>query len=274
MVTRRKLASRAAAALLVAMLAAAGTAAGSRGPEPGDPLEPANRVSHRFSLYLDRILFGPIARGYLRVTPLPVRVGITNFVDNITYPSVIINDFLQGKFEQGLEDSMRFVVNTTFGLVGFLDIATSIGLERHDEDLGQTFAVWGMKEVAYLELPLFGSNSVRDVGNLPLVWQTSLIALADVTGLTIPVAIIGAVNTRANLNEAIEMRDRVALDTYVFTRESYRRRRDYLIRDGAVSEEDEDLYSAPSRRERALLSLVHDTRAIGSGDRRSEDYWH
>ena len=274
MARRRKPALRAAAVLLVALLAAAGTAAGARGPEPTDPLENANRVSHRFGLFLDRILVGPIARGYVRITPLPIRIGVTNFVDNITYPSVIINDFLQGKFEQGLQDSMRFVVNTTFGLVGFFDVATPIGLERHDEDLGQTLAVWGVKEIAYLELPFVGPNSVRDIGNLPLVWQTSLIALADLSGLTLPVALLGAVNTRANLDEVIGLRDRVALDTYVFTRESYRRRRDYLIRDGEMTEEDEDLYSAPNRRQEVLLSLVHDSSTLGPGDRRFGVRWH
>ena len=267
MATRRTSKTRAVAALLAALLTAAGPCALAMEREAGDPLETANRASHRLSLLADRAIFGPIARGYMRVTPAPVRVAITNFIDNLTYPNVILNDFLQGKFEQGLQDSMRFVVNTTFGLVGFIDVATPMGLERHDEDLGQTLAVWGMNEVAYLELPFVGPNSVRDVGNIPLAWQTSLIALANVPGLTVPVAVLGAVNTRANLDEMLVMRDRVAVDSYVFTRESYRRRRDYLIRDGAVSDEDEDLYSIPSRRQEVLLSLVHDTGWASLGER-------
>ena len=267
MATFRFSARRAAPTVLAAMLAAAGPCASGMEEESGDPLEPANRVSHRFSLVVDRVILGPLARGYVRVTPAPVRALITNFIDNLTYPNVILNDFLQGKFEQGLEDSMRFVVNTTFGLAGFIDLASEIGLPRHDEDFGQTLAVWGMKEIAYLELPLVGPNSVRDVANIPLAWQTSLIALANVSGLTVPIAVLGAVNTRANLDEVIVLRDRIALDTYVFTRESYRRRRNYLIHDGEVVDEDEDLYSAPSRRQEVLLSLLDDPARNRLGER-------
>ena len=222
-------------------------------------------------------MLGPVARGYLRVTPASVRTGITNFIDNITYPNVILNDFLQGKFEQGLTDSMRFVVNTTFGLVGFIDFASGIGFERNDEDFGQTLAVWGLKEVAYLELPVVGPNSVRDVANVPIAWQTSLIALADVSGLVVPVAILAAVNARANANGLLEMRERVALDSYVFTRESYRRRRNHLILDGELSEEDEDLYSAPyserGRRQEFLLSVLHDPGGAGPGGRRLDAFY-
>ena len=273
---RRTSTYRAAAALLAVVLVAASSAASGLEREPGDPLESANRISHRITLFVDRILLGPIARGYVRVTPAPVRTGITNFIDNITYPNVILNDFLQGKFEQGLTDSMRFAVNTTFGLVGFIDFASGIGLERHDEDFGQTLAVWGLKEVAYLELPMVGPNSLRDVANIPIAWQTSLIALADVSGLALPVAILGAVSARANANGLIEMRERVSLDSYVFTRESYRRRRNHLILDGELSEEDEDLYSAPyserGRRQEVLLSVLHGPGGAGLGGRRLDAF--
>ncbi len=242
--------------MLAMVLAATGLGAHAAEEPVGDPLEPVNRVTHRANLVLDKAVLGPVARAYVRVTPAFVRTGISNFLDNLTYPNVILNDFLQGKVDQGLQDSMRFVVNTTFGLAGFIDVASGMGLERHDEDLGQTLAVWGVKELAYLELPGLGPNSVRDATNYPLEWQTSLIALADVTGLAIPVAILGAINARANASEAIALRDRAALDTYVFTREAYRRRRDHLIRDGEMPEDDDDLFSAPSRRQEYLISLM------------------
>ena len=245
-----------AAGLFAAVLGAAGAAAHAKASEPGDPLEPANRVSHRVGLLLDRTVLGPVARAYVRFTPSFVRTGISNFIDNLTYPSVIINDFLQGKIDQGLQDSMRFVVNTTFGLVGFIDFASGIGLERHDEDFGQTLAVWGVGEIAYLDLPGLGPSSVRDVTDIPLAWQTSLIALADVSGFAVPVVILGLVDARANASGLIAFRDRVALDSYVFTREAYRRRRSHLIRDGEVTEDDEDFYSAPSRRQEYLLSML------------------
>ena len=249
--------ARIAACFLAVALGLAGVAAHAQDPEPGDPLERANRVSHRFGLFLDKAVLGPIARAYVRFTPSPVRTGVTNFIDNLTYPNVILNDFLQGKVEQGFQDSVRFVINTTFGLVGFIDVASSMGLERHEEDFGQTLAVWGVKEIAYLDLPVFGPNSVRDVTNVPIAWQTSLIALADASGLAVPVAVLGLVNSRANASGMIEFRDRVALDSYVFTREAYRRRRNHLILDGEVPEDEEDFYSfAPSRRHEYLLSRV------------------
>ncbi len=250
------MARRLPAGLLAMALAAAGFGVHAAEGEAGDPLEPVNRASHRAGLLLDKAVLGPVSRAYVRVTPAAVRTGISNFLDNLTYPNVILNDFLQGKFEQGVQDTMRFALNTTFGLAGLIDFASAVGLERHDEDFGQTLAVWGVEEIAYLELPGFGPSSVRDVGDLPLAWQTSLVALADVSGLAVPVAILGAVNARANASEVIAFRDRVALDTYVFTREAYRRRRNHLIMDGEVPEIEDDLYSASTRRQEHLLSLV------------------
>ena len=254
--TARRMARRLARGLLAAALAAAGLGAHAEEGGPGDPLEPINRMSHRTGLVLDKAVLGPVSRGYVRATPKFVRTGLSNFLDNLTYPSVILNDFLQGKFEQGVQDSMRFVFNTTFGLGGFIDFASEVGLERHDEDLGQTLAVWGVGEIAYLEAPGLGPTSVRDVGGEVVAWQTSLIALADISGLALPAAILGAVNARANADAAITFRNRTALDTYVFTREAYRARRNHLITDGEATEDDDDLYSARDRSRERLLALV------------------
>ena len=250
--------ARIAACFLAVVLGLAGVAAHARDAAPGDPLERANRVSHRFGLFLDKAVLGPDRAGVRADHPIArPRIGVTNFIDNLTYPNVILNDFLQGKVEQGFRDSLRFVVNTTFGLVGFIDVASGMGLERHEEDFGQTLAVWGVKEIAYLDLPVLGPNSVRDVTNVPIAWQTSLVALADASGLAVPVAVLGLVNTRANASGMIEFRDRVALDSYVFTREAWRRRRNHQITDGEVPDDEEDFYSfAPSRRHEYLLSMV------------------
>ena len=265
--------ARIAACFLAAALGLAGVVAHAQEPEPGDPLERANRVSHRFGLFLDKAVLGPIARAYVRITPSPVRTGVTNFIDNLTYPNVILNDFLQGKVEQGLKDSVRFVVNTTFGLVGFIDVASGMGLERHEEDFGQTLAVWGVKEIAYLDLPVLGPSSVRDVTNVPIAWQTSLIALADASGLVVPVAVVGLVNPRANASGMIEFRDRVALDSYVFTREAWRRRRNHLIMDGEVPEDEDDFYSfAPSRHHEYLLSMVDGHGRMGGSPSRLDPF--
>jgi len=265
--------ARIAACFLAVALGLAGVAAHAQDSEPGDPLERANRVSHRFGLFLDKALLGPLARAYVRVTPRAVRNGVTNFIDNLTYPNVVLNDFLQGKVEQGFQDSLRFVVNTTFGLVGFIDVASGMGLERHEEDFGQTLAVWGVKEIAYLDLPVVGPSSVRDVTNVPVAWQTSLIVLADASGLAVPVAVLGLMNTRANASAMIEFRDRVALDSYVFSREAYRRRRNHLITDGEVPEHEDDFYSfAPSRRHEYLLSMVDGHGRMGGSSSRFDPF--
>ena len=129
--------------LLLALLPLAlgglgGCATGPEAAENGDPLEPFNRTMYDFNEVLDRNLIGPVADAYVAVTPDPARTAITNFFDNITYPWVVINTWLQGKFERGFEDAGRFMVNSTFGLLGLIDIATPMGLEEHDEDLGQT----------------------------------------------------------------------------------------------------------------------------------------
>ena len=246
--TPRCMARRIAPGLLAMALASAGFGAHAAEGEPGDPLEPINRGSHRVNLFLDKAVLGPVSRAYVRVTPAFARTGISNFLDNLAYPNVILNDFLQGKFEQGVQDSMRLVLNTTFGLAGLIDFASAVGLERHEEDLGQTLAVWGVKEIAYLELLGLGPSSVRDVGGDVVASQMSLLALAGTSGLAVPVGILGAVGARANASEAIAFRDRAAVDTYVFTREAYRRHRSYLINDGEVPEADDDLYSVPPRR--------------------------
>lgn len=256
---------RVAAAVLVAAMVSAGPAAHAARGEPKDPLEPVNRVSHRIGLFADRVLLRPAAKLYQAVTPRFVERGIANFLDNLTYPNVVLNDFLQGKFEQGLADSMRFVFNTTFGLGGFIDFASAAGLERHDEDFGQTLAKWGVKEVAYLDLAVFGPSSVRDVMDVPVSAQMSLTALANVNGLTLPFTLLRVVSARAEADEAIEFRNRNAVDTYVFTREAYRRQREDLIFDGDPPDPEDVFGAAPDRRQEHLLSLIGDSGAMGFG---------
>ncbi len=197
----------------------------------GDPIEGLNRVFYDINDGIDNNFIKPVAVGYTKVTPAPIRKGVTNFFDNLTYLNVIFNDLLQGKIGQGIADSGRFIVNTTLGVAGLFDVATGMGLEVHDEDLGQTFGVWGASEGAYLNLPLRGSNTVRDAPDMftssylnPLFYMNAVV--------TIPLAILDGINTRANLLEASNIRDEAALDPYVFTREAYRQQRTHLIYDG------------------------------------------
>lgn len=196
-----------------------------------DPLEPTNREVYDFNETLDRNIFKPVAQTYADVTAPEFRTAVGNFFDNVSYLNVLLNDLLQFKLLQFLSDSGRLIVNSTLGIGGLLDPATEMGLVRHDEDLGQTFALWGADEGAYLVLPMMGPSSVRDAPNIPVeILLNPLLYLA--APITIPLAALDAVNTRADLLEATDFRDQAALDPYTFVREAYRQRRDYLIYDG------------------------------------------
>ena len=209
------------------------TGCASTRSEPGqDPLEPANRVFFNVNETLDRAMLKPAAKGYARITPVPVRTGITNFFNNLGYLNVILNDFLQGKFDQGVNDSLRFIFNSTLGIGGWFDVAgDDMGLPAHAEDFGQTLAVWGLDKGFYLYLPLFGPNTLRDSADF--IPSTFLNPFFYASGpILFPLNAVNAINTRANLLEASNIRDEAALDPYAFTREAYLQQREFLIYDG------------------------------------------
>ena len=217
--------------VLAAIASLSGCATTGGATDPTDPFENANRKFYQVNDSLDKNIIRPIAQGYANVTPEPIRDSVTNFFDNMGELNIVANDLLQGKFLQGLSDASRFVVNSTLGLGGLFDVATDMGLEAHDEDLGQTFGKWGMGEGAYLVIPFLGPDSIRDVGDRvtspflsPLFYVTSTI--------TAPLSVLSIVNSRANLLDASRMLERSALDPYTFTREAIRQRREYLIHDG------------------------------------------
>ena len=201
------------------------------GSVTADPLEPVNRVGYGIDDTLDKTLLKPVAETYEEYTPQLVRTGITNFFDNLNYLNVILNSFLQGKIDQGLSDATRFIFNSTIGLGGLVDVGTVIGLPAHEEDLGQTFAVWGFGRGSYLYIPIQGPNTISTLPDIvvsyllnPLTYVTSTILF--------PLTAINVINKRANLLEATNIRDEAAVDPYIFTREAYLQRRQYLIYDG------------------------------------------
>ena len=222
--------SRLLAATLV-LLALAGCASTDATKNNGDPYENVNRKVYSFNDTLDKNFVEPVAKKYAQYTPNPIRNSITNFFDNTGYLSTIANDLLQGKIQQSAQDSGRFLVNSTIGIGGLFDPATSMGLKQNNEDLGQTFGKWGAKEGAYLMLPLMGPSSFRDVGSPVMdMFLNPLTYFASV--VTIPAGIVSAVNTRANLLDATRIRDQAALDPYTFVREAWRQQREYDIYDG------------------------------------------
>ena len=196
-----------------------------------DPIEPLNRVFYDFNEGLDKHLIKPIAKGYVKITPEPVRSSVTNFFDNLAYLNVILNSFLQGKFEQGFSDIGRFVMNTTLGIGGVFDVASNAGLERHNEDLGQTLAVWGVGRGTYLYLPIQGPDTARNLPNIAT--KLALNPLTYISGTVLfPITALNVINIRANLLDATNIRDEAAVDPYSFTREAYLQQREYLIHDG------------------------------------------
>jgi len=211
-----------------------------------DPIESTNRVSDKLNDGIDRISLKPIAQGYTYVVPKPMRTAVSNFYDNTTYMNTVLNDFLQGKGQQGFMDLMRFLINSTLGIGGLVDVASSMGLERHDEDFGQTLATWGVGQGAYIVYPLYGPNSVRNTPDFltatatdPLFWAGFVLA----PYVTIPLTVLKYVDERAHLLSASDMRDELALDPYVFTREAWRQQREYKSYDGnppvkALNEDD------------------------------------
>ena len=225
-----------AVSLLAVLLAAAllTGCAGTRtvdGEVNPDPYEDTNRSFYAFNDYLDRNIMIPVAENYVKVTPEPVRDGITNFFGNLEYLNVILHSFLQGKLGQGFSDLTRFVVNSTFGLGGLFDVATDMGLEEHEEDLGQTLAVWGVDPGAYLYIPFLGPYTARNSPDLASSYFTNPFSYISALFL-LPVSALNLINDRANLLDASEFVDEASIDPYSFIREAYLQQRRYLIHDG------------------------------------------
>ncbi len=192
-------------------------------------------MTDKFNDGLDRVTLKPLAIAYRDLTPTPLQTGVSNFFDNSTYLNTVFNDFLQGKGKQGFQDFGRFLTNSTLGIGGLFDVATSAGLEKHNEDFGQTLAVWGASQGAYIVYPLLGPNSVRKTPDLitatatdPLFWASFVIS----PQAALAIAAVKYIDKRKRLLQASDMRDELALDPYIFTREAWMQNRQYLIYDG------------------------------------------
>lgn len=200
---------------------------------PDDPLEGFNRAMYTFNEKLDRYVLKPVAKGYRAVVPGVARKGVSNFFSNLHDPVVMLNNLLQGKPTRAAADLGRFAVNTTFGIFGLIDVATPIGLEKHEEDFGQTFGVWGVGDGAYLVLPFFGPSNLRDgVGLIPDWYAYPPNNIEDVSTRN-ELFVVETVSKRDRLLDASDILEQAAgKDPYVFVREAYRQRRRDQIYDG------------------------------------------
>jgi phospholipid-binding lipoprotein MlaA len=220
--------------LLIVLAGLGGCASAPKRPYPpsdNDPLQSVNRVTYRFNDAVDRAVFKPVAKGYKKYTPSPVRRSVGNFFDNISSPVVIVNDLLQGKVVDALSDTGRFVVNSTVGVLGIFDPATQFGLDKHDEDFGQTLGKWGVPPGPYLVIPFLGPSDLRDAPARYVDAQMNPLYQYEKDRTRIAAQAIYIVDTRANLLDAEDFLTN-AFDPYVTLREAYLQRRRYLIYDG------------------------------------------
>ena len=193
-----------------------------------DPWEPWNRRVHAVNNALDRGVVRPVALGYVKVVPMPVRDSLANFFRNLGGPVNILNALLQGKPSQAGDSLFRFLVNSTFGIGGLLDVATRWHIPDRNEDFGQTFAKWGWRKSRYVELPLFGPRTVRDVLGLASDAQLNPLPAARSAGGQAALQAAQAVNVRAQLLSTDSLREG-AHDDYALFRDAWWQRRNYQI---------------------------------------------
>lgn len=243
----RRPASRPAPRILLAvcaLLLASGCASTRTADDPGsefDPFEPVNRQVFAFNLVLDRWVFRPVARGYDRITPQPVKTGVTNFFDNLSTPIWALNHVLQGQPGEAGRQMGRFLMNSTFGLAGVLDPASMNGIAEKPARFDQTFGKWGIPAGPYLVLPVLGPNTPRT----GLAWyarfQTDIVwnYLDNNRSVRDKLTVLQFIDLRHQLLRVDRMVDE-APDPYIFTREAFRQRMEFSVRGEVPLEEDFD----------------------------------
>jgi phospholipid-binding lipoprotein MlaA len=222
--------------VLIAVALVAGCASLPSGkPDPGDPWERFNRASFKFNDALDRAVLRPTARAYVKVMPRLVRTGVSNVFANLETVTTLVNDTLQGKMRAAGQDSARLLLNTTLGLGGLFDPASAAGIEKNDEDFGQTLGAWGMQSGPYVMIPFLGPSTVRDtVGRVPDRFTDPSHYLED-DSTRFALTAVEIIDLRAGL---LEFDDDLAqsFDRYAFVRNVWMQRREYKVKDGNVED--------------------------------------
>jgi phospholipid-binding lipoprotein MlaA len=207
-----------------------------------DPLEGINRGIYKFNDVADNAVIKPIAKAYKAVAPSPIRIGINNFFNNLGSLTTVLNDLLQLKFANAFTDTGRFVINSTFGIAGLVDVAGMDKIPLHKEDFGQTLGYWGVGNGAYLVLPFLGPSSVRDTTGLvfdglttdPIGYLHDDKHIYGRVSLSNQIRLVQFLDKRTELLDAKDIVDEASLDPYAFTRDAYLQRRDSLIRGDAA----------------------------------------
>ena len=202
--------------------------------EINDPYENLNRKTYQFNENLDEIIAKPIAEIYSKFPP-PIKSGVTNFFNNLEEVDTFINQLLQGKPKESLNDLTRFIINSTIGLAGFIDVASKIGLERHEEDFGQTLGVWGVGQGPYIMLPVLGPSTLRDTFSRPVSSFLSVTFHMTDADVNIALKSIDALETRERL---LDVESLLSGDKYSFVKDAYIQSINYEVKDGIDVQDD------------------------------------
>ncbi len=202
--------------------------------EINDPFENLNRKIFELNENLDKKIAKPVAETYSKVPPR-IKKGISNFFNNIEEVDTFVNQMLQGKPKQSINDLSRFIINSSVGLGGFIDVASRIGLDRHEEDFGQTLAVWGVDQGPYIMLPILGPSTLRDTFSRPVSSFLSVTFHMTDTDVNIALKGIDAIETRERL---LDVESLLSGDKYSFVKDAYIQSMNYEIKDG-IDVEDE-----------------------------------
>tara|TARA_Y100001935_G_scaffold55614_1_gene46525 strand:+ start:3277 stop:3975 length:699 start_codon:yes stop_codon:yes gene_type:complete len=202
--------------------------------EVNDPFENLNRKTFEFNENLDEKILKPTATFYSKFPPR-IKKGITNFFNNLEEVDTCVNQLLQGKPKKSANDLTRFVINSTIGLGGFIDVASKIGLERHEEDFGQTLAVWGVSEGPYIMLPGLGPSTLRDSFSKPVSSFLSVTFHMTETDVNIALKSIDAIETRERL---LDVESLLSGDKYTFVKDAYIQSIQYEVKDGIDVKDD------------------------------------
>jgi phospholipid-binding lipoprotein MlaA len=223
---------------------------------PSDPLESFNRGVYQFNDTVDKAIAKPVAQGYDAVMPRPGKVMVSNFFSNLDDVIVTANDLLQLKFHQAASDGSRFLFNSTFGILGLLDVTSR--LEKHDEDFGQTLGYWGVGSGPYIVLPILGPSTLRDGVGLYADSRPSKLRRVDHMRTRNQLYITKAISHRAELLEQEKLLDEAVIDRYAFIRDAYLLRRQSLVHDGNPPRRKYDEYDDEEdvRQEQAPIPTV------------------
>lgn len=219
--------------LMFALLMSACASTQTASSDPRDPFENYNRSMFRFNTSLDENVIKPVASGYADYVPSFIRTAVGNFFGNLGDVWTALNNYLQGKVRDGSSDVGRVALNSTFGLLGVIDVATTMGLPKHDEDFGQTLGVWGVKSGPYLVLPLFGASTVRDGVAKPIdLFYGDALNYVDNQRFENTSRVLRVIDDRAAFLGSSSLMESAALDPYQFYRDAYLQRREARVRDG------------------------------------------